>query len=69
MSREADEVWVDEIEHLYAENKRLKAQNAEAAVFLDGMADTFDMYSDHEQDAADCRAMAARLRGDGNTTR
>jgi hypothetical protein len=52
------------IDHRNREIARLDSKLIEAAVFLDAMADTFDMYSDHEQDADNCRAMAKKLRGE-----
>jgi len=51
-----------------AEIERLQMQNTKVAAFFDEMADTFDAHGGYERAAADCRAMAARLRGDGDTT-
>jgi septal ring factor EnvC (AmiA/AmiB activator) len=45
--------------------------NEQAAAFLDGLANSLERTASPHTDkrAADCRAMAAKLRGDGDTTR
>lgn len=57
----------EEVTALRAENERLTAQNTFVAGFLEGLANRMDGFRREEQcaqAAADCRAMAAKLRGE-----
>jgi hypothetical protein len=60
----------NELEHLRAENQTVwnklelaEERNRRAAAFLDGLADIFER-DDWPNKAADCRALARKLRGE-----
>ena len=61
---------MSDCQHWIEANRRLHQQLAEAAAFLDGLAARFDNAIEPTEwiadgiSAADCRALAAKLRGD-----